>query len=295
MGTTWSANNIPEQAGKVVLVTGANSGIGFFIAQELGRAKAQVILGCRDEKRGSDALASMRAAVPEGNFTLKLLDVSSLADVERFANEFLREYKRLDILINNAGVMTPPTYRTSVDGFEIQMATNHLGPFALTGRLMPLLEATPGARVVAVSSLAAFQGAKYDNIDFTLGSKKYNARGIYGDSKLANQLFMDELGRRHPKILSVGAHPGLSNSNLHTGNRFSKLTWAMQSSLMGALPILRAAVEPDLVSGAYFAPRGLFGVGGHPTGKTFRPSAARDAAYAARYWDASEKATGVRF
>ena len=295
MGSGWSIHQIPEQAGKVILVTGANSGIGFHVAQELGRAKAQVVLACRDEKRGGEALAAMTAAVPEGNFTMKIVDVSSLADVERFATEFLREYKRLDTLINNAGIMTPPTYQTSVDGFELQLATNHLGAFALTGRLISLLEATPGSRVVAVSSLAAFQGGRYDDIDFTLSAKKYSAGRIYGDSKLANQLFMDELGRRHPKIVSVGAHPGISNSNLHTGNHTSKLTWAMQDSIMGALPILRAAVEPDLVSGSYFAPRGLFGIGGYPTGNTYRPFAARDAAYATKYWDASEKATGVKF
>lgn len=295
MGSGWSVHQIPEQTGKVILVTGANSGIGFHIAQELGRAKARVVLACRDAKRGSDALAAMKAAVPDGNFTLKLLDVSSLADIERFSTEFLREYTRLDVLINNAGILSSSVYQTSVDGFELQLATNHLGAFALTGRLMPLLKATPGARVVAVSSLLASDGTKFENIDFTLNAKKYDGAKIYGDTKLANLLFMDELGRRYPAITSVGGHPGLAQSNVHTGNHTSKLSLLMQDSLMGALPILRAAVEPDLVSGSYFAPRGLFEMGGYPTIKSSRPPLSKDAEYAAKYWEASVKATGVTY
>ena len=296
MGGGWSLEQVPDMTGKVALITGANSGIGFYVALELGRAKADVVIACRSQERGEEAVAAMKAAVPGGRFILKLLDVSSISDVERFSAEFLRDFKQLHILINNAGIMAPPTYRTSPDGFEIQMATNHLGPFALTGRLLPLLAATPGARVVAVSSLAAFRARKYPGpVDFTLSAEGYNGTGIYADTKLANQLFMDELARRHPEVVSVGAHPGITKSNIHSDNYTGKLTWAMQGPQMGALPVLRAAVEPDLRSGSYFSPRGLFGVGGSPTDRTYRPRTTRDAAYAAKYWAASEEATGIKY
>jgi len=285
---------VPDQSGKVAIVTGANSGIGFHMALELGRNKAEVILACRSEQRGNEALAKMKKIVPEGNFIMKQLDVSSLADVERFATQFTKDYKRLDILINNAGIMMPP-YQLSADGFESQLATNHLGPFALTGRLIDLLESTPNARVVAVSSLAAWGGKKYDTIDFKGTEESYDKSQFYYDSKLANQLFMDELARRHPKIVSVGAHPGISNSNLHTGTQSGGMTWAMQDSQMGCLPILRAAVEEGIVSSTYYAPRGAFGISGFPTASSYRPSLAKNSEYAAAYWTASEGATGVMY
>lgn len=306
MGNAWTTANIPSSvSGKTIIVTGANSGTGYYTALGLGQSGANVILACRSTERGEAALKSLRGAVPNGNFELKKLDLSDLSDVRRFADEFLKEEKPLDVIVNNAGIMKPP-YSKSVDGFESQMAANHLGHFALVGLLLPALQKSSQPRVVAVSSLAAWRGSKTVSpqnkdeivIDFTKNDgKDYNADIIYAETKLANLLFMKELARRHPGIMSVAAHPGITASNLwqHTPKQ-DMLKKIMQSSENGALPLLRAATEAhgNLKSGeSYFAPRG-FGWAGAPVSGWF-PPLAKDEQFCKAYWAASEAATGVKY
>ena len=305
MGNAWTTANIPTSvSGKTVVVTGANSGTGYFTALALGQAGAKVVLACRSKERGEAALAELRKEAPSAAFELQSLDLSDLASVRRFADDWNNSGRPLDVLVNNAGVMKPP-YALSVDGFESQMAANHLGHFALTGLLMPSLELAEAPRVVAVSSLAAWRGRKADTIagggfaiDFVkCGGADYAADAIYAETKLANLLFMRELARRHPKITAVAAHPGITASSLwRYADRQTLLKTFMQSSESGALPLIRAASEPQtlVVSGrTYFAPRGC-GWAGAPVGGWF-PALAKDEAYCAAYWEASAKATGVNY
>lgn len=321
----WTIANIGDQRGKIVLITGANTGIGFHVAKALGQAGATVILACRNEAKGLEAVQKLTKLVKEkntaeGTFELRLVDLTSLKDVERFATEFNKEGRPIDILINNAGIMMPP-YEKTVDGFESQLAANYLGHFVLTEMLMPSLKLSAGRapaaygcpRVVSVSSIIAWRAKKYDQIDFvkdggegnnnfnSAGSSKkgmspgnknrfYNAPETYAESKLAALLFMKELGRRYPNIISVAAHPGVSASNLHQ-HSFHKLMWAMQGVETGALPIIRAAVDPSARSGNYYAPRGSYA--GLPT-YGLLPPLARNSQYAKQYWDATVAAVGPK-
>lgn len=311
MGAGWSTSEIPADCvkGRRVVITGANSGIGYYTALALGVAGADVIIACRSKERGETALASMKkeaaeAGAAEVKFSLRLLDVSSLADIRRFADEYNAEGAPLDILINNAGIMMPP-YELSADGFESQLATNHLGPFALTGLLMPSLNRsyeqsnkTRRPRVIAVASLAAWRVlVKSDPIDFVKNPKTYDKICVYGESKLANLLFTRELAKRYPNIISVAAHPGASSTNL-TRYLFTFLNNFCQSAKNGALPTIRAACENEVTMASastplYFGPRG-FGVAGCPT-HAWAPPFAKDDAYAAAYWEASVNATGVKY
>lgn len=291
MGTGWSTNNIPTLSSKRAIVTGANCGIGYYTALALGAAGAEVIIACRSQERGIEALHKLRKECPGGKFELRQLDLSSLGDIARFADAINAEQKPLDILINNAGVMYPP-YEQTKDGFELQLGTNHLGHFALTGRLMRSLLKSDSPRVVTVSSTMAWWAYRQSVFDFVKSPATYNPVACYTESKIDNLLFMRELGRRYPKIISTAAHPGASNTNL-LRYRYTFLRFVCQSAASGALPTLMAATEPSITSGTYFGPRG-FGYAGYPV-KAWLPSITRDDSYAKALWSASEKATGVEY
>jgi NAD(P)-dependent dehydrogenase (short-subunit alcohol dehydrogenase family) len=293
----WSEADIPDQSGRTAVVTGANSGIGFETARALAAKGARVVLACRSEEKGRDAEKRLRAAVPQADARFEPLDLGALASVRRFAEKLAAEERRLDLLVNNAGVMMPPYGRTA-DGFETQLGTNHLGHFALTGLLLPRLLATPRARVISVSSLAHFWG----RIDFDdlQAERSYNATRAYGQSKLANLLFARELQRRFEAAgvdaLSAAAHPGSTRTELqrHSGLMHAVVAVFSQQPPEGALPTLYAATAPDVRGGEYFGPSGFAGCLG-PPGRARSSPRANDAAAARRLWDVSEQLTGVAF
>jgi NAD(P)-dependent dehydrogenase (short-subunit alcohol dehydrogenase family) len=293
----WRTGDIPRQDGRVAVVTGANSGLGFHAALELGRAGAEVILACRDAGRGEEALAKMRAEVPDGSFALRPLDLADLASVRAFADA---APERIDLLLNNAGVMATP-YRKTADGFELQFGTNHLGHFALTGLLLPRLEASAAPRVVTASSGVHRLGRlRWDDLQ---SERSYRRWPAYGASKLANLLFAFELQRRAAaagsSLLSLAAHPGWASTELHAnGGTWQTMVLALPTRLLaqggadGALPTLYAATMPGVPGGAYLGPDGRFETAGSPTFVS-ASSAAQDEAQAKRLWEVSERLTGV--
>jgi NAD(P)-dependent dehydrogenase (short-subunit alcohol dehydrogenase family) len=293
----WGESDIPDQAGRVAIVTGANSGIGFETARALAQKGARVVLACRDTGRGRDAEQRLRAALPQADARFMPLDLGSLASVESFCKDFAAEEPKLDILCNNAGVMMPPLGRTA-DGFELQLGTNHLGHFALTGRLLPLLRRGENARVVSVSSVGHYLG----RIDFDdlQSEKRYGPLRAYGQSKLANLLFVRELARRlearGEPIVAAGAHPGSTRTNLQQHSRLFSAVVAVfsQEPAGGALPTLRAATAPGVRGGDYFGPGRLFEMMGPPRPARSTP-ASKDAATAKRLWEISERLTGVAY
>lgn len=303
----WTVTATPALDGRTAVVTGANSGLGFRTALQLGRHGANVVLACRDEVRGEDARRRISQQAPQGRYELAELDLADLSSVRRFASEILAVHSTLDILVNNAGVMAIP-YAMTADGFEAQIGTNHLGHYALTGLLLPALLARAGSRVVTVSSLAHRTG----RIDFAdLNSERtYRKWPAYGQSKLANLLFAAELQRRvvaaGRDLLSVAAHPGYSATNLQQrgpaleGSRLRQLGMRLlngvvaQSDASGALPLLYAATAPDVQGGGYYGPGGPFELRGRPV-PVGRSAAARDPDVAARLWSASEALTSVRY
>jgi NAD(P)-dependent dehydrogenase (short-subunit alcohol dehydrogenase family) len=294
MKRDWSARDIPRLAGKRAIVTGANSGIGYTTALELGRAGAAVVIGCRDETRGAAALERLRGEISDAKITLEALDLSSLASVRKFAERVRSSHAHLDLLVNNAGVMAIPERTLTPDGFEVQFGTNHLGHFALTGLLFDRLLAAERPRVVTVSSgVAAFGKLDLDNLQ---SERRYAPMRAYAQSKLANLLFTCELDRRtRPRnALSVAAHPGATATNLqrYAFGRITKIVG--QSPAWGALPTLYAATASDVVGASYYGPRNWFGLSGPPTLVSL-PRQARDVELARRLWEASEKLTGVRF
>ena len=303
----FTTADIPTLAGKTMLVTGANSGLGLETAKALAGKGAHVVLACRDQAKGRAAEASIRTTHPSASTELLALDLASLADIRRAADELKGRHARLDVLVNNAGVMALP-YRRTADGFEMQIGTNHLGHFALTGLLLDRLLATPGARVVTVSSGFHRLGSiRFDDPNWERGYAKWPA---YGQSKVANLLFAYELQRKLAAkgvdAISVAAHPGYAATNLQTagpkmegarlvewisdiGNRIFA-----QSAAAGALPSLYAATMPDVRGGDYWGPNGLGEMRGTP--KKCRSNAhSRDEAVAARLWAVSQDLTGVRY
>ncbi len=307
----WSQKDIPSQAGRTWAVTGANSGIGLVTARELARAGATVILGCRDPERGQRALEDVSRAASGPDPQLVRLDLADLGSVRDFASVVSESVESLDGLVNNAGVMAPPREETA-DGFELQFGTNHLGHFALTGLLLDrLMAGDDEARVVTVSSMAHRTGSMdWDDLQ---GEKSYSRWGRYGQSKLSNLLFANELGRRSAAggwgITSAAAHPGYAATHLQssgpgiggglvsflnvTAARLGNLVIA-QSDEMGALPTLYAATVPEVTSGAYFGPSGVGEARGHPklVGST---RASRSEEDAQRLWEISEELTGVSY
>ena len=294
----WTHERIGNQQGKVVIITGANSGIGFAAACALARAGARVVLACRSRVRGEAAVAKIRDAQTDAEVELAELDLADLDSVRAFAESFLEGHDRLDLLINNAGVMIPPESKTK-QGFELQFGVNHLGHFALTGLLLARLRATPGARVVNVSSVAHRMGAMdFDDLNFE--RRGYSATQAYGQSKLANLLFTFELQRRleaaGSSALAVAAHPGWTATNLQQHAWYVRVLNPVfgMSIDKGALPTLRAAVDPGARGGEYFGPGGLLEVSGYPK-RAFVAKTAKSREDAARLWEISERLTGVRY
>jgi NAD(P)-dependent dehydrogenase (short-subunit alcohol dehydrogenase family) len=303
----WNTSDIPSQSGRVAVVTGANSGLGLVTARELARAGATVVMGCRDTGRGTAALKRVRDEVPGADVSLESLDLASLASVRGFAKRVGSAYDGIDLLVNNAGVMAIPR-ATTADGFEMQLGTNHLGHFALTGLLLPSMRDRAGSRVVTVSSGAHKPGRI--NFDDLMGERSYKKWGAYSQSKLANLLFAYELDRRlraaGAKTISVAAHPGYAATNLQgvgpqvSGSRLSGLVMSLGNFLLaqsdedGALPQLRAATAPDVEGGQYYGPSRLMENRGAPklVSSTAR---SRDEAVAAQLWQVSETLTAVRY
>jgi NAD(P)-dependent dehydrogenase (short-subunit alcohol dehydrogenase family) len=304
MAGKWTADQIPDQSGRVVVVTGANSGLGLVTARELARAGASVVLACRNTSKGEQAIAEVLAAVPGADVKLEALDLADLESVRDFAGRIGSEREHLDLLVNNAGIMAPPR-RSTKDGFESQFGTNHLGHFALTGRLLGKLLAAEEPRVVTLSSGAHRMGTiKFDDLQ---REHHYNNWLAYGQSKLANLIFCFGLQRRASaagtKLLSLAAHPGYSATNLQFAGPTAFYERAFmgiankvyaQSAEMGALPTLYAATMPDIPGGSFIGPDGFMEGRGHPhivtgAGKAYDEDTWR------RLWEASEELTGVHY
>jgi NAD(P)-dependent dehydrogenase (short-subunit alcohol dehydrogenase family) len=303
MAEKWTVADIPDQAGRTAVVTGANSGLGLAAARALAGAGADVVLACRNSEKGKAAVASIRADLPDASLALEALDLSSLDSVRAFAERFCAGHESLDLLINNAGVMAPPRRQTA-DGFELQLGTNHLGHFALTGLLLEKLQGRENARVVTVSSTAHKMGRiNFDNLQ---GERRYFRWSAYGQSKLANVLFARELDKRlraaGSRVKSLAAHPGYASTNLQSAAPplVDRAVMAVtnrlfgQSPEMGALPELYAATRPNLDGGLFIGPDGFEEQRGYP--RVVSPvKAGRDEATAARLWDVSEELTGVSY
>jgi NAD(P)-dependent dehydrogenase (short-subunit alcohol dehydrogenase family) len=301
MADRWTAADIPDQSGRVAVVTGANSGLGLVTSRELARAGANVIMACRNLDKGQAAAAEVQAVAAGGEIALEQLDLADLSSVAAFADRFSGEH--LDLLINNAGVMAPPR-RLTADGFESQFGTNHLGHFALTGRLLHRLLAAPEPRVVTVSSQAHRTGRI--NFSDLQGERRYIRWLAYGQAKLANLMFCFELQRRAAAaasaLLSMAAHPGYSRTNLQFAappvheRAVMALTNLLiaQSAEQGALPTLYAATYPHLPGGSFVGPDGFMEGRGHPHLVTAAGRAYDEQAWR-RLWKVSEELTGVQY
>ena len=291
----WRAEQVPDQTGRVAIVTGSNSGIGFETARVLADKGATVIMACRNLDKANPKAEEIRAAHPGCDVEVMRLDLSNLDSVRQFADEFRAKHSRLDLLINNAGIMVPP-YGTTAQGFETQFGVNHLGHFALTGLLLDLIVNTPGARIVTVSSVAHYMG-KIDFSDLNW-ERGYKAQAAYGQSKLANLLFTYELQRRlaaaEKDTLAVAAHPGWTSTNLqeHAPSVKFMNRFFGQEPLMGALPTLYAATESDVKCGEYYGPSGLLEMNGPPK-RVKSNKRSRDENVAERLWNVSQDLTGV--
>lgn len=296
--TRWNFDSIPDQTGRTALVTGANTGIGFETALALARKEAHVVLACRNLEKGQQARDRLRELFPGASVALEQLDLSDLDNVRTFATRLRETLQRLDLLILNAGVMIPPASKT-VQGFDLQFGVNHLGHFALTGALLPLVQATEGARVVVVSSTAARRGImNFEDLQFE--KRGYSPWLAYGQSKLANQLFTLELQRRllaaGSTTLVTAAHPGWTATDLQRNSRLMQLlgkVFAMPPS-QGVLPTLRAATDPAAAGGDYYGPDGFLQMRGFPCKIPMLPRA-HITADAVRLWDISEELTGIRY
>ena len=309
MAAGWTAADMPGQHGRTVLVTGANSGIGFHVALELARRAAVVLLACRDAGRGQAAREAIVRQVPAAVVELVALDLADLDSVARLAGQLVGRAGGLDVLINNAGVFAVPVRRVTAQGFELQFGTNHLGHFALTVRLLPALLARPGSRVVTVTSLAhRFGSIRFEDLN---SEQRYGRWRAYSQSKLANALFTVELERRlrasGAAAISVGAHPGYSSTALMTsgprlgggGGIVARMMGVAapvtgQPAARGALPVLRAATDPRARGGDCYGPRGPAQSRGTPR-RVGYARAARDEQLAGRLWRACEALTGVSF
>jgi NAD(P)-dependent dehydrogenase (short-subunit alcohol dehydrogenase family) len=294
----WSEKNIPNQKGKVIIITGASSGIGKAGAEILAGKEAQVILAVRNIQKGQKVVDEIKSRNPKALLEVRKLDLSSLDSVKNFADGFKKNYQQLDILINNAGIMACP-FDTTKDGFEIQMGTNHLGHFALTGHLLALLKKTKNSRIVATSSVAhRFGDIDFEDINWE--KRKYKTNKAYGDSKIANLYFMYEFARRYKHdvdapIIAAG-HPGWTRTELqrHTGLVRSLNAVFSQEPKHGILPSLRAGVDSEVKSGDYFGPSRFFEMQGAPI-KVKTKKLAQDETAAKKLWDLSVEMTGVKY
>jgi NAD(P)-dependent dehydrogenase (short-subunit alcohol dehydrogenase family) len=303
----WLEHNIPNLSGKTALITGANSGIGYEAARLLALKNAHVVLAVRNTVKGGKAAHGIRSKAPQADVEVMALDLADLDSVRQFADTFSAHHDRLDLLINNAGVMAIPSQKTK-DGFEMQFGTNHLGHFALTGRLLPLLQSMPGGRVVTVSSgMHRFSDIDFANLNAEQSYKKW---GAYSQSKLANLLFAYELQRTlaaaGSSLISVAAHPGYAATNLQFGgsDRSDRSLQARlmavlnkvvaQSAEMGALPTVYAAAARDVHGGDYIGPKGPAEQRGWPT-KVQSNGRSHDRDAAARLWQVSEQLAGLSY
>ena len=296
----WTQDDAGSQEGRVFVVTGANSGIGYEVARMLSDKGASVVMACRSAERAEAALNRLKQAVPNAQAEVMALDLADLESVRAFAAAFADRHSRLDGLINNAGLMAIPRQLTK-QGFEMQLGVNHLGHFALTARLLPQLSATEGSRIVNVSSEVHRQGKiRFDDL---MGERRYSRWGAYMQSKLANVLFTrrlnTEFSAKGRAITAYACHPGYAATELQGRSKrpfedffFTKITNRLvaQSAAMGALPTLRAAVDPSLAAGAYVGPAGYFGARGYP--EVVAPSrAAQSDEDAERLWKVSAELT----
>ena len=291
-----------QPAGKTAIITGANSGIGLEAMKVLANQGSRVIMAVRNAEKGESARAAILNNQPQAYIEIMQLDLADLASVHSFAAKVMDRFDSLDLLINNAGVMTPP-YSKTKDGFEMQFGSNHLGHFALTGLLLPLLAKTEDSRVITLSSLA-HKGASidFDNLD---GSKGYKPMKFYGQSKLANLLFAQELDKRLKQhglpTISLACHPGISATNLFKFGKRDAPEWLkilmhrfLQPPAMGALPTIYAAMDPNLKGGEYIGPDGKGQRKGNPALDAPHASA-KDEAVSAKLWEVSEQLTGIKF
>ena len=313
MSKKWKAADIPSLKGQRVLITGANSGIGYHAALKLARKGAHVMLACRDQQRGKAALDRLHADSDGIDTELVLLDLASLASVREFAAQELAQHRPLHLLINNAGVMTPPKRLETADGFELQFGTNVLGHFALTALLMPALQLaaeTPGnrPRIVTIASIAHKRGQL--NFDDLQSNRSYSPMKAYQQSKLGDLMFAFELDRRlraaSSPIISIAAHPGVANTNLFQKGNYSAIERTMRNVVghaiglvlntdsEGALPTLYAATAPDAKSGDYYGPQGFQEMRGEVVGPAHVAPQAQDAAAAGRLWQVCEDLTGIK-
>ena len=301
----WDASDLPDLSGKVIIVTGGNTGIGLQAALAFAVKGAETILACRNKAKASRAVMQIRKKIPDAKVNYMLLDLGKLDSIQRFAENFISSYGRLDILLNNAGVILNP-YRTTDDGFESQMGINHLGHFALTGHLMGIITKTNGARVVNVSSKTHRLG-RMDFMDLQYGSGKgYSRIGAYSRSKLANLLFTYELDRRFRKASikaqAMAVHPGYSYTDFGRARFFRVLRYLFfplvlaitQSAERGALPSLRASTDPAVKGGDFLGPGGRFQIKGAPV-KISSNGASHNRENARLLWEISEKLTGLKF
>ncbi|MHA3023834.1 SDR family NAD(P)-dependent oxidoreductase [Mycobacterium sp. BMJ-28] len=305
-GERWTETDVPDQSGRIAIVTGANTGLGFETARVLAARGARVVIAARDTAKGEAAAARITTASRDAEVSVQPLDLGSLDSVRTAAEQLRSQFDKIDLLINNAGVMYPPK-QTTADGFELQFGTNHLGAFALTGLLLDRLLPVANSRVVAVASIAhrIQAGIHFDDLQW---ERSYNRVAAYGQSKLSNLLFTYELQRRltshHNPTIAVAAHPGISNTELmrHTpGNGlpgFSTLSGLVTNSPeIGALGTLRAATDPAVRGGQYYGPAlpvPSFGLVGYPQ-LVSSSAQSHDVALARRLWQVSEELTGVTF
>jgi NAD(P)-dependent dehydrogenase (short-subunit alcohol dehydrogenase family) len=294
----WTADNIPDQKGRVAIVTGSSSGIGYETARVLANKNAEVILAVRNPKKGENALQKIKAQNENANVEVMILDLANLQSVKKFADEFMQEYDRLDLLINNGGVMIPP-YTKTVDGFELQFGTNHLGHFALTGFLFDLIKKTKDSRIINVSSSAHHYGnINFDDLHWE--NRKYKKWASYGDSKIANLYFTYELqrklGQNGSGTIVTAAHPGWTGTELqrHAGyiTMLNKL-FAMKIE-QGALPTLRAAIDESAQGGDYYGPDGWKEMKGFPV-KVRSNKLSHDTKIAQKLWKISENLTNIKY
>jgi NAD(P)-dependent dehydrogenase (short-subunit alcohol dehydrogenase family) len=297
----WTKKNIPDQTGRLAVVTGANAGIGFETALALYEAGAQVVLACRNLKSAELAMTSMQEKKGKGKLEVALLDLSSLTAIKRFTETFSKKHRKLDLLINNAGVMKPPASKTA-EGYELQFGVNFLGHFALTGHLYPILKTTSGARIVTLSSLAYLRATiDFDNLKL---EKSYDDMREYDQSKLADLLFSVELQRRiderNDQVISVAAHPGATQTELARYMNKDEFKAAVQrfGSLMdaahGALSTLYAAVSSEVIKGAFYTPDQDGGIRGFPTRASIAPNAS-DEIVAKKLWSLAQRVTGIYY
>jgi NAD(P)-dependent dehydrogenase (short-subunit alcohol dehydrogenase family) len=303
MATAWTADQIPDQSGRLAVVTGANSGLGAHTARELARKGARVVLAVRTTSKGETVAEEIRAAAPDATVEVRELDLSSLESVRAFAAGLTAESPALDLLVNNAGIMMTPAAKTA-DGHELQFGTNHLGHFALTGRLLEALQAGSEPRVVTLTSIEHKPGhIHFDDLQL---EQDYAPRKAYQQSKIANAIFGIELDRRlraaGSPVLSVLAHPGYSATNLQSTGPTGVAALALkvtnvvvaQKAERGVLPQLYAATAPGVEGGQFYGPSGFHEMRGNPTEVEAVPEA-RDPEIGRRLWEVSEELTGVTF